>query len=202
MNDDVIRCILEHTCHMQARRNVRPLQARSAIGEIPNVFEIREEMLSANGITRGEDTILLSPITFNTTGSAFPIWASQMARTTGKTTGPNDVCIVDSVGDESGIYDEARSEDGHNLDDVPLLVPCLAWGEGKRVTYSICLNKATRVSVAFDVVVVPTSWWHDDDCEGTHCVIQIVDANQQIPEKVKLTYRRCIGGAVVGWARE
>lgn len=100
---------------MQARRNVRPLQARSAIGENQTVFEIQEEMLSANGITRGEQTILISPITFNTTGNAFPIWASRMTRTTDKATGPNDVCIVDSVGDESGMYDEARSEDGHNL---------------------------------------------------------------------------------------
>ena len=204
MNDDVIRCILEYTCHMQARRNVRPLEARHAIGEDETVSQIAEKVLEADGIVRSFETILLGPIRCNTSASSPAIRASQMVKTTSIVDGPNDLCIVDEVGDGNGMYDEARSVDGQNLGDVPMLFPCLAWGASKRVTYSICLNRATRVSVAFDVVVVPTSWWwwnYGHELEGMHWVIQIVDANQQIPEEVKLTYPACSGGSVVGWAR-
>ena len=161
--------------------------------------------MTANGIIRSKETILLDAMTFisklNDAGFG-PIWASKMVKKTDEETKLDDICIIDSIGDDADVYEGERSEDGQNVDDVPLLLPCLQWGRRKRVSYSICLSHAMSVSVAFDVVVVPTSWWADD-CEGTFWVIQIVDANTPLPEELELSrygYSMSRGYYVVGWA--
>ena len=40
MDEDSLRCILEHTCCMNARRHARPLEARLAFGEISSLVGV------------------------------------------------------------------------------------------------------------------------------------------------------------------
>lgn len=128
------------------------------------------------------------------------IRASQMVKTTREEVRLNDLCIIDELGDQDAIYAEAREKDGMITYGIPKLFPCVAWGVSRSVSYSICLNRATCVSVAFDVVVVPTSWWHHAvNCDGQQWVIQIVDAHA-IPKKIKVKHYYCYAGDVVGWA--
>ena len=158
--------------------------------------------MTASGIMHSEETILVDAITFwrSAPSEVQAIWASQMAVKTNKKTESDDLCILDTVGDNANAYDDERSEDGQQLDDEPRLFPCLAWGLRKRVSYSIHLSHAMSVSVAFDVVVVPTSWWVDV-CQGTYWVIQIVDATQPLPQEGPVSISaRSIGFEVVGWA--
>ena len=203
MSDDVIRCILEHACQIRVRRNVHPLEARLAIGEWSTVSQFGERIMAANGIIRSRETILLDGITCSKNeGGVGPIWASKLVKTIDEETKPDDLCILEPIGDESGAYDDERFDYGVHMDNVPLLLPCLRWGSRKRASYSICLSHTMSVSVAFDVLVVPTSWWVDD-CEGTFWVIQIVNACKPLPDALNL---RCCGYSprtgydVVGWA--
>lgn len=189
MSDDTIRCILEYTCSMQARRNVHPLEAVTAHGLDGIVDQFGEKIMTANGIIRSEETILLDAITCP---GCYTIWASKMVKTIDEETKLDDLCFRDPVG-----YHFA-------IPDVPLHVPCFRWGVRKQMSYSIRLSHAMSVSVAFDVVVVPTSWWVDD-CEGEFGVIQIISANEPIPDELELSsygYSEVIGYELVGWASE
>ena len=204
INDDVIRCILEHACNLKVQRNVRPIEARLAIGEQDgkpgeasgdSVTEIGARIMTAAGLIHARDTILMRDITRLKNNGVELIWGSEMVIV--KDTGPDDLCIVDPHGDEYGAYDEERNEY-----DVESGVTCLSWGSHKRVSYSIRLSHAISVSVTFDVLVVPTSWWVDD-CEGTFWVVQILNAHEATPAKLALDsygYSRRDGFRVAGWA--
>ena len=199
MNDDVLRRILEYTCDMQARRNVRPLQANLAFGEESTVFDFQEKIMTVNGIIGSEETILVNDVTFTKSEGCDvrPVWASEMVETVGDTHGA-DLCVIDLIGDGGGEYDNERTQYDHGYSDVPMLLPCLKWGWRKRVSYSIRLSHMMSVSVAIDILIVPTSWWVWD-CEGMFWVIQILDASKPVPNMMKSDLYHC-GYRVVGWA--
>ena len=61
MNDDNIRCILEHACHKKARRNVCPIEARHAEGYLPgsiqNFSAPGDKFVTGNGIIFPKETV-------------------------------------------------------------------------------------------------------------------------------------------------
>ena len=199
VDEDIIRCILEHACHIRARRNVHPLEARSAMGEWSAVSKLDEDVyMKGNGIIRSGKTILFDVITCSKNESGVgPIWASEMVKTIDERTKPGDLCIIDPVGDECDEYEDERCFNGVSRDDEPRLFSCLGWGSRKRVSYSIRLSRAISVSVAFDVIEVPTSWLISD-CDVTFWVIQILDARNPLPNRIEFN-RGLEGYTLVGW---
>lgn len=203
MSDDVIRYILELVCNMQARRNFHPVEARLATGEDSKVTLHGESIVKADGIIRSKETILLDVVISCRPWydeHVRPIRASKMAKTVDEGTKPGDLCIVDPIGDESGEYCEERIEHGEEV-----RLACLGWGVHKQVSYSMRLSHAMSVSVAFDVLVVPTSWWVND-C-GTFCgtfwVVQMVNENESSELDLESHgYSRLEGYDVVGWVSE
>ena len=103
-----------------------------------------------------------------------------------------------------GMYDDECSLDGQDLESVgdgPWLFPCLGWGSRKRVGYSLCLSRVLSVNVESEVHLVPTSSWVDD-CEGTFWVVQLIDAENEVPLPLALScygYSNTEGYEVVGW---
>jgi hypothetical protein len=206
MDEDSLRCILKHTCCINARRHARPLEARLAVGEDSSLIEVDpNKVICANGIIGSKETILFDVTLIDDMEiGAYPTLASQMVKWRQETQNPGDLVFVDTLGDESGLYDDERSLDGQDwksVGDGPWLFPCLGWGSRKRVRYSLCLSRALSVSIEFDVYSVPTSWWVDD-CEGTFWVVQLIDAGYAIPLPLALSsygYSKTQGYEVVGW---
>ena len=195
---------------MQARRNLRPLEARLAYGKGDTAQNYGSPLIAASGIIGSQETILMSDtVDWSCLETGFqcgiwPIWAAELVETRHDKTAPYDLCIRDGLNE----YDEERFEHGHHEDDDPFLLPCLAYGLHKRVSYSIRLSHAVSVSLTFDVVVVPTSWWFARDAFSSASafhVIQIADANES-PKSAIVTrdygYTRRFGYHVVGWAAD
>ena len=204
MNDDVIRCILEHACHKHTRRNVCPIEARLAVGSSKTVTRLDNRLVTGNGIICPKETILFEAVVCTNSGDGVrPIRASTMVKKVDEETKPDDLCIEDRIGSfESADYADNRNLDGMN--HRPTAAACLKWGSSKRVSYSIRLSKAISVSVAFDVVSVPTSLWVDD-CEGDWWIIQMIDASKPLPDQLELDnygYVATRGYEVVGYAPE
>ena len=107
MDDDSLRCILEHTYCMNARRHTRPLEARLAVGGNSNVEVSPWKVVDANGIIGSKETILfdVTPILGSNCGmrklGGYPVWASQMVKPTRETQNPGDLVFVDTLGDDA-----------------------------------------------------------------------------------------------------
>lgn len=169
MNDDIIRCILEHACKMQALRNVRPLVARRQFVKGNRIDKLNEDLLSANGIMGRKETILVGDVRFVASGHhEIPIWASDLDKRIDLRPSSDMLCLLDVYGNDSFKYDNERARDGSGG------FPCVKWGEKRQKTYSIRLSRAVSMSVVFDVVVIPTSWWFDECDYGYWQVIQVV----------------------------
>ena len=211
IGDDCMRGILQHTCCMNARRRTRPLEARLAFGEDSRLVNISPyKVIDANGIIGKKKTILFDVTstlgggngdTYEEIGG-YMTWASQMVKGTQETPSPGDLVFVDTIGDEEYYDERSRAgQDWESVGDGPWLFPCLGWGSHTRVSYSLCLSRALSVRVEFHVHIVPTSWWVDD-CEGTFFVVQLIDAEKEVPLPRALScygYSKTEGYKVVGW---
>lgn len=191
--DDCVRRVLHHTCHLRIGCYAREVRGSLARGEGNKVFDIDQRpLVSGNGIMGTKETTLLS-YTIEPHQGSVAVRTSELDRAN---TAAEDfeLCLQDTIGDDSGGYDDDRSEDyelRHNAD--PVLFPCFGWGRRRRLTYTIALSRSMSTTIAIDAVIVPTSWWIDD-CEGTYWVVQMTDAGE-IPKELYAKH----GYEIVGW---
>lgn len=196
LTDDCVRLVLHHTCHLRVERYSRKLQGSLATGEWNKVFDIKQRpLISGNGMINIKETTLLS-YTIQPHGGCVAVRTSDLD-TANAAAKDFELCLQDTIGDEGGLYDEVRLEDDEVFDRNAGLVrfPCLGWGQRRRVTYTIALSRSISTSIAFDALIVPTSWWIDD-CEGTYWVVQMTHAGEIHEE---LFTSRKMGCVVVGW---
>lgn len=193
MDTDCLMLILEHACKKRVRNKATRMHATTATGTMDrssispspmgcNVVDIKDRFafMQGKGFIGAHNTFLLKDqIRF--------VDPSPEAGISGAFTEdiqkPSTMCeayhlaIVDSVGDESGEYDDDRYEDDEELNNIPKRLPCIGWGVLETRTYTLALSRDICVSIEIDVVVIPTSWWFEES-EGDWTVIQIIEGKR------------------------
>lgn len=214
MNTDCVMLILEHACKKKVRAKADWLHATTGISRYPCskmgstfVETAYGEFMQGEGFIKSERTIVLRDTIqasiINASTFCRSVWTGHISK---KNAGADayDLALVDGDGAEDMWYEEQRSEDDE-LERVSGRYkrdPCVGWGRREVRFYTIALSHDIRVSVSFDVVVVPTSWWMDD-CEGDWFVIQLLSGKSIGDQTIscdKKGYSRTHEGVdVIGW---
>jgi hypothetical protein len=198
LTNDCVQLVLHHTCHLRIERYSKKLHGSLATGEGNKVFDIKQRpLILGNGMMDTNETTLLSYTIQPHGEGCVAVRSSELdkANTAAK---DFELCLQDTIGDESGSYDDDRSADDEVFDRNagPVRFPCLGWGQRRRLTYTIALSRSISTSIAFDALIVPTSWWIDD-CEGTYWVVQMTNAEEIHEELYDVQHAE--GCVVVGW---
>ena len=196
MDDDSLRLVLHHACEQRIERSLnQTIHAMVGINEYHWDVEIFTEdkdtpIIVGVGAIGREETILVSH-ELRPRGEVVAVRPAELEKANADAN-DYDLCLQDTIGGDA--YEDARIADGEPIDARPVRYPCLGWGRRKRLTYTLALSRSVRTTIAFDVMVVPTSWWADD-CEGTYWVIQMIHPGETRVKAAEPTF----GYSVVGW---
>ena len=186
MDDDCLRLVLRYVCLKRVKDNTTKLQASLATGEDCTVFDIQEPFLTCDGVIGPLYTIL-----FLEDMQTHPNPYGKVLRTSDLykicDLKKYDLCLQDNV----SVY-------SHEYGDMGELSACLGWGQAKRVFYKIELSQSLKVSVAFDTVQVPTSWWANE-FEGAYWGVQMHPADE-VPIQIVVEEPVC-GYEIVGFSK-
>lgn len=204
--DDCVRLVLHHACHLRIKHNSRTVHGSLAWGSIAErafraerrryeVFNIKKQpLVVCNGMIGRKETILFS-YEIQPHEGVVAVRSSELEKTTST---EFELCLQDTIGDDGEEYEDARLKDHEMM--LPRRFrrfPCLGWGRPRRLTYTIALSRFVSTTVAFDVVVVPTSWWVND-CEGDYWVVQMTEG---FPLQIDDVHR-VEGYSIAGWKRD
>jgi hypothetical protein len=214
MNTDCVMLILEHACKKKVHAKADWLHATTGMSRHPCskmgstfVETLQDgEFMRGEGFIKSERTIVLrdtiqAPI-INASTFCSSVWTGHISKKNARADA-YDLALVDGDGAED-LYEEQRSEDDERerVSGRYKRDPCVGWGRREVRFYTIALSHDIRVSVSFDVVVVPTSWWMDD-LEHYWFVIQLLSGKRSSDQTIscdKKGYSRTYMGIdMIGW---
>lgn len=192
--DDCINLILQNVCRAKVYDLATPLVGKSGLGEFSydndkklpktELYNL-SPIMKCSGFKRNRETILLADTVVpvrKKKRDAELVRQTDLSVTTGNEQSYT-LLVKDLYSHDSVFYEEEEFQFNPPLASHV----CVAYGRRERRTYSLCLNKTLKVAVEVDVEIVPTSWWHPDDAEGTHWVLQITTPKDRGKKVLQIT---------------